>query len=115
MKATKKQISEVTAAAIEMNVPVANALTTLSNCSASIYACIGAKGVVESAAKVANDLAVANKGGISFAYCGIVKVSEKAYLLSIPMGTGMTEKWIAKSVIKDIDGDTIVPFWAINR
>ena len=48
MKATKKQIAEVSKIANEMNHPVEQALHTLTNCSASIYAAIGAKGVVES-------------------------------------------------------------------
>jgi len=49
MKATKKQIAEVTAAANEMNFSIELALDTLSFCSLSIYKTIGAKGVVESA------------------------------------------------------------------
>ena len=48
MKATKKQIKEVTVIAIEMNHPVEMALSTLANCSKSIYDAIGAKGVIES-------------------------------------------------------------------
>ncbi len=54
MKATKKQTSEVTAIAIEMNLSVEKALFTLSNCSKSIYDAIGAKGVVESSKAVAD-------------------------------------------------------------
>lgn len=48
MKATKKQTEQVKAIAIEMNHSVEKALSTLSNCSKSIYDAIGAKGVVES-------------------------------------------------------------------
>jgi len=49
MKATKKQIAEVTKIAREMNTNIENALSTLSSCSKSIYDAIGAIGVVESA------------------------------------------------------------------
>jgi hypothetical protein len=48
MKATKKQIEAVTAAAIELNFSVEKALKTLSVSSLSIYNAIGAAGVVES-------------------------------------------------------------------
>jgi hypothetical protein len=54
MKATKKQTTEVTAIAIEMNHSVEMALRTLSNCSKSIYDVIGAKGVVESSIATKN-------------------------------------------------------------
>jgi hypothetical protein len=49
MKATKKQTAAVTEIAISMNFSVEKALSTLSNCSKSIYDAIGAKGVVEAA------------------------------------------------------------------
>jgi hypothetical protein len=49
MKATKKIIAEVTAKAIEMNCSVEKALSTLENCSKSIFDCIGAEGIVETA------------------------------------------------------------------
>ena len=48
MKATKKQIAEVSKAAEEMNFSVELALATLERTSTSIYAAIGAQGVVES-------------------------------------------------------------------
>jgi len=48
MKATRKQIAEVSQKAEEMNFSIELALATLSNCSASIYNAIGAQGVVES-------------------------------------------------------------------
>jgi len=48
MKATKKQIEEVTAIATEMNFSADLAIKTLQTCSLSIYKVIGAKGVVES-------------------------------------------------------------------
>ena len=48
MKATKKQIEEVTRVANEMNFDASLAVHTLNNCSISIYKVIGAKGVVES-------------------------------------------------------------------
>lgn len=55
MKATKKQVSEVTSVAISMNHSVEKALLTLSNCSKSIYDAIGAKGVVESSISANNN------------------------------------------------------------
>ena len=48
MKATKKQIEEVTAIANEMDFSTDLAIKTLQNCSLSIYKAIGARGVVES-------------------------------------------------------------------
>jgi hypothetical protein len=54
MKATKKQTAQITAIAIEMNYSVEKALSTLSNCSKSIYDAIGAKGVVESSISANN-------------------------------------------------------------
>ena len=48
MKATKKQIAEVSQKAAEMNFSVELALATLEKTSASIYNAIGAQGVVES-------------------------------------------------------------------
>ena len=48
MKATKKQLEEVKAMAIEMKFSTDLAIKTLQNCSLSIYKVIGAKGVVES-------------------------------------------------------------------
>ena len=48
MKATKRQIAEVTETANLMNFSVEKALYTLSNCSLNIYKIIGSKGVVES-------------------------------------------------------------------
>jgi len=48
MKATRKQIAEVSQMAEEMNFSTKLALHTLANCSASIYNAIGAKGIVES-------------------------------------------------------------------
>ena len=48
MKATKRQIAEVTEIANEMNFSSEKAIHTLLNCSLSIYKAIGARGVVES-------------------------------------------------------------------
>lgn len=112
MKASKSQITAVTEVANQMNVDVAQALNTLLNCSASIFATIGAKGVVESSIQEATRNAVTQNGGLLFADCVIVKTSEKAYLLQLPQGT---EKWIAKSIIKEINGNTIIPFWALKN
>ena len=49
MKATKKQIAEVTEVSNQMGANVEQSLHALSNCSKSIYDAIGAKGVVKSA------------------------------------------------------------------
>lgn len=48
MKATKKQIAEVTKIANELGFSVEMSIKTLENTSASIYKAIGAVGVVES-------------------------------------------------------------------
>lgn len=66
MKATKKQIADVTRMAEEMNFSVEKALITLSQSSLSIYKAIGAKGVVESSIYAnskhfVNTLALADK------------------------------------------------------
>lgn len=114
MTPTKKQIAEVTAIANEMNCSVEKALSTLSNCSASIYKVIGAKGVVESSLEAANIGGANNDGGILFDRCEIISNTEKAYLLNMPMEAGNKEVWVAKSAIKTVNGNTIVPFWAIK-
>ena len=55
MKATKKQIAEVSRIAKEMNFSVELALNTLSNCSSSIYNAVGATGIVESSMRANAD------------------------------------------------------------
>jgi len=112
MKATKSQIAAVTEVANQMNVNVAQALSSLAACSLSIYKVIGVKGVVESSVVANTRTEARQNGGLLFADCVIVKTSEKAFLLQLPAGT---EKWIAKSIIKEIDGNTIIPFWAIKN
>lgn len=110
MKPTKKQIEEVTKLAEENNVDLQKAISTLSNCSLSIYKAIGAAGVVASAKESSRILEADNSGGILFDRCSIVGFTEKAYLLATPSETEHAEVWVAKSVIKD----GIVPFWAIK-
>ena len=56
MKATKKQIAEVTAKAIEMNVDVDLAISMLAECSAAMYKVMGAEGVVKGAKGAKLDL-----------------------------------------------------------
>lgn len=114
MKATKSQIAEVTAEATKQGVNVESALSALANCSASIYKVIGAIGVVESAAKVSNEIQASNDGGVQLTNDMIVKVTEKAYLLNLNQGLTYQEKWVAKSTIKVINGNSIIPFWAIK-
>lgn len=114
MKASKKQIAEVTRIAEEMKADLSNALSTLNNCSLSIFKAIGAKGVVESSLKAANIREANNDGGILFDRCEIIGNTEKAYLLGLPMEAGSKEVWVAKAAIKTINGNTIVPFWAIK-
>lgn len=111
MKATKKQIAEVTEIANQMNVSVENALSTLSNCSLSIYKVIGAKGVVEASVEAAAKRKAAATGGFLFTAADVLSSSEKALLISINTGVKVVEKWIAKSVI--LNGNT-VPFWAVK-
>jgi hypothetical protein len=112
MKASKSQIAEITTVANQMNVSMSQVLNTLANCSVSIYNVIGAKGLVESSIKANTRIEASQNGGLLFADCVIVKTSEKAYLLQLPAGT---EKWIAKSIIKEINGNTIIPFWALKN
>ncbi len=73
MTPTKKQITEVTAAASRMNVPVDAALETLRACSLSIYKVIGATGVVESAAKTIER----SQGVCLMSDCSIERTTEK--------------------------------------
>lgn len=84
MKATKKQIAEVSAIAVEMNFSVELAVHTLETCSASIYKAIGAKGVVESSIRANSKYFVdtlelakkANKMGIAISE--LMTAEEKA-------------------------------------
>ena len=111
MKATKKQIAEVTEVAKQMNVNVEDALSTLNNVSASIYKVIGAKGVVETCVEAAAKRRDAAIGGFRFTAADVLSASDKALLISINTGVKVVERWIAKSVI--LNGD-IVHFWAIK-
>lgn len=95
MKATKKQISEVTRMAIEMNHSVTKALFTLSNCSKSIYDAIGAKGVVESSIQTRNQAAAEIQLGadsISIDRCYIVSMDANSFTLSLNDGPSFIVK-----------------------
>ena len=106
MKATKSQIAEVTAKAIEMNVDVNQAIATLSRTSLSIYNAIGAQGVVEASAKANTKV-----GGYKFEEAVIIKETEKAFLLEIRIDLGkFKQSWVAKSTIDN----GIIPFWAVK-
>jgi prefoldin subunit 5 len=111
MKATKKQIAEITAVANQMGVKAESALATLNNVSASIYKVIGAKGVVETCVESAAKVKAAHIGGFLFTNSDVLSSSEKALLISINTGVKVVEKWIAKSII--LNGNT-VPFWAVK-
>ena len=106
MKATKSQIAEVTAKAIEINVDVNQALATLSKTSALIYKAIGAQGVVEASVKANTKV-----GGYKFEEATIIKETEKAFLLEIRIDLGkFKQSWVAKSTINN----GIIPFWAVK-
>ena len=115
MTPTKKQIAEVTAAAISNNVNVDAAIRHLTNCSASIFKAIGVAGVI-AAVKSSSQIEEGQQaGGVLVSRCSILGQSEKAYLMSIPVGLRTIEKWIAKSIIKkSADGSDYIPFWAIK-
>ena len=81
MKATKKQIAEVTAIALEMNFSADLAVSSLSNCSASIYKAIGAKGVVESSIR-------AN----SRHFVNTLELAKKADKMDVSVSSLMTEE-----------------------
>ena len=55
MKATKKQIQEVTIEANNAGFSVEKALHTLSNCSLAMYKILGAKEIVESSIRANSD------------------------------------------------------------
>lgn len=113
MNANQKQTTEIIAEAKLAGVSTLNALAMLKTATLADFKRIGAKGIVECAAKCATKDEAASNGGVLFSECTIIKTSEKAYLLYIPAIS--TEKWIAKSIIKAINGNTIIPFWAIKN
>ena len=111
MKPTKKQIAEVTLEAEKKGVTIETALRCLSNCSVSIYKTIGAAGLVNAA--IESDRMV-NANGILLDRCEIIKYTDKAVLINLPMecrAKANTEKWIPLSII--VDG--VIPFWALNK
>ena len=110
MKATKKQIAEVTAEAIKQGYNVDSALRTLNACSLSIYKAIGAEGVVRSSARAKEEVRAAFEGGVSFNSCEVLKVTDKAFYLVIPNDMKTIEKWIAKSIIVN----DVIPAWALK-
>jgi cyclopropane fatty-acyl-phospholipid synthase-like methyltransferase len=81
MKATKKQIAQVTEVAIQMNHNVEQALHTLNNCSKSIFDAIGAVGVVESSIR-------AN----SKHFVDTLALAQKANKLDVSIGSLMTNE-----------------------
>lgn len=87
MKATKKQIAEVTAVANEMNFSVELALRTLSNCSSSIYKAIGAKGVVESSVRANSKY-----------FVDTLSLAKKANKLGVAISELMTPEQIAANM-----------------
>jgi hypothetical protein len=113
MKATKKQIEEVTAEATVMNCDITIALSKFEYCSLSIYKSIGAKGLVEIALESINKNKI--NGFVLFGDCTIIKETEKAYLLEIKRGVTFVEKWVAKSLIQEINGNTVFPAWVLNN
>lgn len=116
MKATKKQITEVIIEATSRNLNIERVLIELGKCSISEYKAFGANGLCNAFEKMnyrtKEIVKSAIEGGVSFNLCTVITVSEKAFLLSIPVDNGfkVVEKWIAKSIIKN---DTI-PFWAVK-
>lgn len=103
MKATKSQLAELNSIAEEMNVPMADVLSTMNSVSAAMYKAIGARGVVESAWE-------SHQKGLALSLCEIVRATEKAYLINCKL-MGITEKWIPISVVKN----GIIPSWVLNR
>ncbi len=107
MKATKKQIEEVTRVAKEMNYSVEKALSTLSKCSKSIYDAIGAKGVVEASMKAQERMQ-----GVNLDDCQIERATDKAILVDITNGEHQELKiWVPKSIIKN----GLIPNWFIQK
>jgi predicted deacylase len=106
MKATKKQIAEVTAKAIEMNADVNACLATLERTSLAMFNVIGAQGIVEASEKSREKV-----GGYKFEEATIIRETEKAYLVEVKIDLGkFQQSWVAKSTIKN----GIIPFWAIK-
>jgi len=81
MKATKKQIEEVTRIANENSFSVELALHTLSTCSASIYKAIGAEGVVKSSMRANSEH-----------FVDTFKLAKVAARLDVSIGQLMTDE-----------------------
>ena len=112
MKATKKQIAEITAKAIEMGCDVELALSILPLTSKSVYDAIGAKGVVETAIKKGINLKT--QGHILLSDCKWIRETEKAYLLEISRGFEYVQRWVAKSLVTEMNGHTVFPAWVVK-
>lgn len=112
MKATKKQIADVTEIAAEKGLNINKVLAMFDNCSTATFKTIGAEGFVNCFAKASQMTAANEQGGIDFNLCKVVASTEKAFLLSFtdPKSVKAVEKWVAKSVIVN----DIIPFWAIK-
>lgn len=111
MKATKKITAEVTAEATAQNVNVEAALSCLERVSANDYKIIGAAGVVEAAKGTQIAQVAREEKGYAFSLCQVLRVTEKAFFLSIPCDTVNKEVWVAKSLIVN----DIIPAWVVNR
>lgn len=112
MKATKKQIAEITAKAIEMNCDVELALSIIPLTSKSVYDAIGAVGVVETAIKKGIDQQT--RGFILLDDCKWIRETEKAYLLEISRGFEYVQRWVAKSLVTEHNGYTVFPAWIVK-
>lgn len=103
MKATKKQIAEVTELAIAQGVEVCETLATFEIISSGDYKFYGPKCVIEAAVKIIaarkdGRLFDHSKGLIPMIRCTILAQTEKAMLLESP-GLFKGEKWVLKSII----------------
>ena len=111
MKATNKITAEVIAEATAQNVNVEAALSCLERVSSNDYKIIGAAGVVEAAKRTQVSLDAREQKGYAFSLCEVLRVTEKAFLLSVPCDTVNKEVWVAKSLIVN----DIIPAWVVNR
>ena len=110
MKATKKQIENITNAAIKSGIEIHLALKVLDSMSKRIFDCIGIEGLI----KTCNDIKVqesVGNGNVAMNIDMIIGNTEKAYLISY----NGREKWVAKSLIKIINGTSCFPSWVLNK
>jgi hypothetical protein len=105
MTPNKKQITEVTEIAQQMGIDTDAALRSLSLCTPSMFKVIGAKGVVESAAKTIER----SQGVCLMSDCSIEKETEKAYLVFYMVSN--TKFWVPKSQITN----NTFPIWIAQK